>query len=210
MRDTSTREIRPRVAAGATAAQAATSAGRQPSAFRELLASQPAAQMANATTSTSGSQPSGLAGLVSGSSAPAAAAGNTAPSGGSRVSTPWTPTNSTGPHDIPTAGALFGAHPWLENPTGYAPNGQTWSYNPRYFATRQTAETVAAMVGGTVVEQNQFCTVGPLAQAQPNEMVKLANGRMINAGEFVGFFTHGYPQYYVDRLIAQELQGEVG
>ena len=40
--------------------------------------------------------------------------------------------------------------------------------------------------------------------------IELANGRMINAGEFVGFFTHGYPQYYVDRLIAQELQGEVG
>ena len=108
---------------------------------------------------------------------------------------------------VPTAEALFGAHPWLENPTGSAPNGQTWSYNPLYFSTRQTAEAVANMVGGTVIEQKQICPTGPLVQNQPNEMVQLANGRIINAGQFASIFTHGYPQSFVDRLVQQELSG---
>ncbi|HZT30583.1 MAG TPA: hypothetical protein VFA33_11900 [Bryobacteraceae bacterium] len=119
------------------------------------------------------------------------------------------PAQTAGPQSVPTVEGLFGPNPWQTNPTGYGPNGQTWSYNPLYFATRQTAETVAQMVGGTVVEQNQFCPSGPLVQAQPNEMVQLPNGRVFNAGEFVGLFSHGYPQSYVDRLIQQELTGEV-
>ena len=114
-----------------------------------------------------------------------------------------------GPTSIPTVEELFGPSPWQQDPSGSGPDGKTWSYNPLYFATRQTAETVAQMVGGQVVEQNQFCPYGPLAQAQPNEMVQLSNGRVFNAGEFVGLYSHGYPQSYVDRLVQQEITGEV-
>jgi hypothetical protein len=198
--------------------------------FRDLLGNQasnrdtmtPAGSAASQNApvaSTNESEVSGLAGLATNNATPstgndagasATAKNSTASDATAAKTTAWTPANSTGPHDIPTAEELFGDNPWLENPTGYAPDGKTWSYNPRYFATPETAAKVAAMVGGTVVEQNEFCPTGPLVQSQSNEMVQLSSGRVINAGEFVSFFTHGYPQYYVDHLVQQELKGEVG
>ena len=178
------------------------------SAFSSLLSNQIASAAADTTAVP---QKSGLAVLATptpSTSIPAASttSANTSTPANAAV-TPWTPANSTGPHSAPSAQDLFGAHPWLENPTGFGPNGITWSYNPAYFATRQTAETVANMVGGTVVEQKQICPTGPLQQSQPNEMVQLANGKMINAGLFADMFTHGYPQYYVDKMVQQEIDG---
>ncbi len=106
----------------------------------------------------------------------------------------------------PTAESVFGPNPWLSNPTGAAPNGITYSYNPLYFATPQTAAKVAQMVGGTVVESNSFTTNGgPFAQQQPCQMVRLADGRLINAGLVASFYTHGYPQSYIDKLVAAEV-----
>ncbi len=206
-------------AANASRTKAATSSFREiltdqgPNGTAGTAASGGSSQNAHAP-SESESPVSGLAGLAMGTPTPAASnttAANapTTRTASGATATPWTPVNSAGPHDIPTVEQLFGASPWLENPTGYAPDGKTWSYNPRYFASRETAEKVANMVGGTVIEQSQFCPTGPLLQSQPNEMVQLANGRVINAGEFVSFFSHGYPQYYVDHLIEQELKGEV-
>jgi hypothetical protein len=106
----------------------------------------------------------------------------------------------------PTAESVFGPNPWLSNPQGKGPNGTTFNYNPHYFASRETAAKVAEMVGGTVFEANFFTpTGGTFAQQQPNYMVRLADGRVINPGLVASFYTHGYPQSYIDRMVAAEI-----
>jgi len=88
-----------------------------------------------------------------------------------------------------------------------APDGSTYSFNPYYFATPQTASMVAKMVGGTVMQSNQFTgTGGPFQQQQPNYMVKLPDGRMINPGLVASFYDHGYSQSYVDMMVAAEVK----
>ena len=112
------------------------------------------------------------------------------------------------PPPAPTAESVFGANPWMSNPTGIAPNGQTYGYNPYYFATQKTAQQVAQMVGGTVVTANQFTPGGGggFMQQQPNYMVQLPDGRMINPGLVASFYDHGYPQSYVDMMVACEVK----
>ncbi|MFI5337357.1 MAG: hypothetical protein ACHQ5A_11270 [Opitutales bacterium] len=111
------------------------------------------------------------------------------------------------PSPVPTAESVFGPNPWIANPTGIGPNGSVYSYNPFYFATAQTAATVAQMVGGTVVQSNSFTpNGGAFAQQQPNYMVQLADGRIINPGLVASFYTHGYPQSYVDQMVACEVR----
>jgi len=105
----------------------------------------------------------------------------------------------------PTAQSLFGPNPWMSNPGGSAPNGISYSYNPYYFATADTAAKVAQMVGGTVVATNAITPYGPFVQNQPNYMVQLPNGRQINAGLFASFYDHGYTQDMVDRMVASEI-----
>jgi len=106
----------------------------------------------------------------------------------------------------PTAESAFGPNPWLTNPTGIGPDGSAYGYNPLYFATPDTAAKVAQMVGGAVVQSNQFTgNGGAFTQQQPNQMVQLANGKLINPGLVASFYTHGYPQYYVDQLVANEV-----
>ena len=104
-------------------------------------------------------------------------------------------------NSAPTAQSVFGDNPWVTNPTGVGPAG-SYAFNPIYFATPQTAEKVAQMLGGTVVESNQLVSGGNFAQQQPNEMVELPNGNTVNAGLVAAFYTHGYPQSYIDQLIA--------
>jgi hypothetical protein len=111
-----------------------------------------------------------------------------------------------GQKPAPTAESVFGPNPWLTSPSGQGPGG-AYSYNPFYFATPQTAAKVAAMVGGTVVQSNQFTgSGGAFTQSQPNQMVQLADGRLINPGLVASFYTHGYPQSYIDQMIAQEVR----
>jgi hypothetical protein len=106
----------------------------------------------------------------------------------------------------PTAESVFGPNPWISNPTGMGPGGNVYSYNPYYFATPQTAAKVAQMVGGTVVQTYAFTpNGGPFAQTQPNQMVQLPNGRLINPGLVASFYTHGYSQSYIDQLVAAEV-----
>ena len=78
-----------------------------------------------------------------------------------------------------------------------------------YFATPQTAQQVAAMLGGKVIQQNAILgdNSGSFSQSEANQMVELSNGRVINPGLVASFFTHGYPQSYIDRLIAAEVSG---
>jgi hypothetical protein len=114
------------------------------------------------------------------------------------VETPQTPS-------APTAESAFGPEPWIANPTGVAPNGTTYSYNPHYFATRETAAKIAQLIGGKVVEANMM-TAAMFQQSQPNFMVQLEDGRLINPGLVASFFTHGYPQSYIDQMIAAEVR----
>src|ERR1039458_157168 len=111
----------------------------------------------------------------------------TPPAGGIGTMSPWPPLNvSTLPTPspvpmAPTAQSLFGASPWIANPGGTGP-GVSYSYNPIYFATPQTAARVAQMLGGTVVATDALTPNGPFVQNQPNQMVQLPNGRLGNAG----------------------------
>jgi hypothetical protein len=109
------------------------------------------------------------------------------------------------PTPPPTAESVFGANPWIANPGGTAPNGVKYGYNPLYFATPATAAKVAQMVGGKVVAINAITGDGGFVQNQPNQMVQLPNGGMLNAGLIASFYDHGYPQSYIDRLISNEV-----
>jgi hypothetical protein len=106
----------------------------------------------------------------------------------------------------PTLESEFGTQPYLDKPAGKGPLGP-YDFNPIYFATRDTANTVAKLVGGTVVEQNDMVTGGPFAQSAPNEMIQFADGRQVNAGIVANFFNHGYPQSYIDTLLKQVADG---
>ncbi len=102
----------------------------------------------------------------------------------------------------PTAESLFGPQPWLADPTETLPGGGSLSLNPWWFATPQTAARVAAMLGGAVVEKNDFTAAGsPVQQQQPNQMVQLSDGRLINAGIVASLYTHGFPQSFIDQVV---------
>jgi hypothetical protein len=146
------------------------------------------------------------ASAVPASAADPTAAGNGAPDFRALFTGVTTPVTAqpAQQNSAPTAESVFGATPWLTNPTGIGPTG-AYSYNPIYFATPQTAAKVAQMVGGSVVGSNQFTAGGAFSQQQPNQMVELPDGRLINPGLVAAFYTHGYPQSYIDQLIAGEV-----
>jgi hypothetical protein len=106
----------------------------------------------------------------------------------------------------PTAQSLFGANPWCSNAGGTGPYG-SYGYNSCYFATQATAAKVAQMLGGTVVSANAITPNGPFAQNQPNLMVQMPDGQLINAGLVAAFYDHGYTQQTVDKMVAAEVNG---
>jgi len=172
---------------------------------------QTAFSLANLTANTSAS--SGSTGSAAGSGSTPSSTAPTSSGSTSGVNSlfpvatpPTTPaataaTTSTAP---PTAESVFGANPWVPNPTGTGPTG-LYTYNPYYFATTQTAQTVASMVGGQVVQMNAVSGGVRFVQNQPNEMVQLPNGAIINPGLVASFYTHGYPQSMVTQMIANEV-----
>ncbi len=107
----------------------------------------------------------------------------------------------------PSPQSVFGEHVWMNSPSGTDPNNQRYSYNPVYFATRETADKVASMIGGTVIAQNAMAAAGGFQQAAPNWMVKMPNGTVLNPGLIASFYNHGYPQSYVDYLVKCEVRG---
>jgi hypothetical protein len=143
--------------------------------------------------------------------APAATA-PASPSGTIGSVTPWSPTASVVPATpstcplAPTAQSLFGANPWSTEAGGSGPAG-SYRYNPYYFATPATAAKVAQMLGGKVVAMNDITPFGPFQQNQPNQMVQMPDGRLINAGLVAGFYDHGFTQQTVDKMIAAEVSG---
>ena len=111
----------------------------------------------------------------------------------------------TEPVMAPTAESLFGPNPWISNPGGKGPAG-SYSYNKYYFATPETAAKVAQMLGGKVVATNDLTPYGPFVQNQPNQMVQMPDGRLINAGIIASYYDRGWSQQSVDAMI----KGEIG
>ena len=107
----------------------------------------------------------------------------------------------------PTVESVFGENPFVTDPApgGSGPMGLKYSYNPTYFATPTTAAIVAKAIGGQVVAMNAITPFGPFQQNQPNLMVQLTDGPLLNAGVIANLFSHGYPQSYIDQLIGLEL-----
>ena len=172
----------------ATASRSTATAPDPAADFRALFGGSAAATTSAVTPAASGA---GKTGVSTAAVAPAAAA-------------------STNPNAAPTVQSVFGSNPWLDNPTGVAPDGTTYSYNPIYFATQATAQTVAQMVGGTVVQDSEFTKntpANPFHQSQTNYMVQLPNGGLVNPGLIASFYTHGYPQWMVDQMVNNEVAG---
>jgi hypothetical protein len=129
--------------------------------------------------------------------------------GSVNLGTPVAPTPAATTYPMaPTAQALFGANPWSTDAGGTGPGG-SYNYNHYYFATPQTAAKVAQMLGGTVVAMNAITPYGPFVQNQPNQMVQMPDGKLINAGLVAGMYDHGYTQQAVDSMIAGEISGNV-
>jgi hypothetical protein len=105
----------------------------------------------------------------------------------------------------PTTESMFGPNPWIANPGGTAPNGVTYGYNPQLFATKATADKLAQIYGGKVVEMNAITPFGPFQQTHLNQMIQFPNGNLINAGMLASCYSHGLPQEQVDRDIAAEI-----
>jgi hypothetical protein len=129
------------------------------------------------------------------------------------TASPWPPTTVVTPPApetqapmAPTAQSLFGDNPWSTDAGGTGPNGN-YGYNHYYFATPATATKMAQMLGGTVVTVDAITPCGPFKQNQPNQMVQMPDGRLINAGLVAGFYDHGYTQSTVNKMIAAEVSG---
>ena len=143
--------------------------------------------------------------------APAAVA-PPSPSGTIGSVTPSSPTTAVVPAAVstcplaPTAQSLFGANPWSTSAGGTGPAG-SYGYNPYYFATPATAAKVAQMLGGKVVAMDAITPFGPFQQNEPNLMIQMPDGRLINAGLVAGFYDHGFTQQTVDKMIAAEVSG---
>jgi hypothetical protein len=116
------------------------------------------------------------------------------------------PPTTAQPAMPPSAQSLFGPNPWIGNPGGTGPNGG-YGYNKYYFATPETAAKVAQMLGGKVVTANALAPSGPFTQNQPNQMVQMPDGRLVNAGIIASYYDHGWPQQMVDRLVQSETTG---
>ncbi|MBS1856538.1 MAG: hypothetical protein JST11_14310 [Acidobacteria bacterium] len=107
----------------------------------------------------------------------------------------------------PTVESVFGPNPYITNAGGSGPNGITYGYNPIYFATQATAQKLAQMYGGTVVEMNAITPSGPFQQNQKNQMIQFPNGNIVNAGNLAAYYSRGWSQEKVDRAIRDEING---
>ena len=210
--ETSTRRtVRGNPTTGKPAAKAAATA--QPAtataSFRSLLASSssvetPAAAVATrAAVRSTAAATSGTAGLTTAASAATTTAGTgTAPS--TPAAAPVNSTSATPAVTVPTAQSVFGPNVWLTDPTGLNPDGSSFGYNPIYFATESTAQTMAKMIGGTVFTENVFSgTGGAFQQQQPNYMIQMPNGVVVNPGLVASFYTFGFSQAQLNTWVSE-------
>ncbi len=186
----------------------ATHTPRLPATFFANPGKGTSSSNAPAQTPQTSEAPSFAAAFVQATVAAAAAAST----GPAAATTPTTPAAATAPNSTDAddpAGPLFGANPWMADPTGYGPNGTVTHYNPVYFATPQTAQVVAQMLGGSVVQSTQITTApgSPFQQNESNYMVQLPNGGMVNPGFIADLYTHGWNQTFINQQIANEVAG---
>ncbi len=179
--------------------------------------SAPASTNATASTSTAeqGAEAPSFSAVIAQMAAAAAAAGTTVASiapvsaPATSAAAPAVTTGWTAATDAP-AGPLFGANPWISDPTGKGPNGVVTQYNPIYFATQQTAQTVAQMIGGTVVQSNQMVPSpgSPFTLDQLNYMVQMPDGALVNPGLVADIYAHGWSQSMINQQVANEVSGD--
>jgi hypothetical protein len=192
-------EPRRTVAAPSAKAPVSSFAGALGSALKSVTpvaaTSSPLAPKTAAATPTAATviQPTTTTPLTGTSTTPP----STQPGGGSGSTSPDT--------QHPTAEDVFGANPWLTNPGGVSATG-SFGYNPQYFATPETAQKVAQLLGGTVVQQNAMVgNGGPFSQTAPNQMVQLANGHLVNAGLTASYYTHGWSQTQINQMLQYDM-----
>jgi hypothetical protein len=94
----------------------------------------------------------------------------------------------------------------MDSPTGTGPTG-SFDFNSTYFPTQATAQTIADMLGGQVVAQNAILSSpgSPFHQSQPNYMVQLPNGNVINPGFIAQAIATKQPRANIDALIYSEV-----
>lgn len=111
-----------------------------------------------------------------------------------------TPTYGNGQPGAPVS--PYGANPFLPNPTVAQPNGTNQAQNPMWWASQSTADQVAKMLGGTVQATNPFG--GNFSANQPQYMIQLPDGRMVNPGSDVAdLYNHGYSQNFIDEALTR-------
>jgi hypothetical protein len=174
------------------------------------VASQQTTPAAGAASTTTPSFTAVFASIAAAAAAAGTTAASTASVPGAAAAPAAAPGTTPAADTDGLAGPLFGANPWLTDPTGSGP-GPVTNYNPIYFATPQTAQTVAQMVGGTVVSTQVFTSApgSPFQQDEPNLMVQLPNGALINPGLVADIYTHGWNQAFVNQQVANEVAGAV-
>jgi hypothetical protein len=87
----------------------------------------------------------------------------------------------------------------MSDPTGSGPTG-SFGFNPQYFPTQETAETIASMLGGKVVPQNVMLTApgSHFRQNQPNYMIEMPNGNVLNPGFIAQAISVHQPRAIID------------
>ena len=88
---------------------------------------------------------------------------------------------------------------------------QVWGLNHTYFATRETAQWIANQYGtGQVVEVPFGGNGGPYSASATEYHIKLADGRLVNAGILAGYYERNPETLFpglADKLIRAQLAG---
>jgi hypothetical protein len=100
---------------------------------------------------------------------------------------------------------VFGADVWFTNPTGTGPAGDFRFVDIADWATLATANKVASIIGGSVVQSDPYAGAPTGKINQPMYKVQLADGTLINAGEVAAYFTHGMSLDDVATAIVAEI-----
>ena len=106
---------------------------------------------------------------------------------------------------------LFGGAPFVPafRPATVTDGSSVWALNHDYFATKDTAQWIANKYGtGEVVETQFEGSGGPFAASAQEFQIKLADGRMVNAGILAGYYERNPETQFpglADKLIRNQL-----
>jgi hypothetical protein len=85
-----------------------------------------------------------------------------------------------------------------------------WGLNHNYFATKDTAQWIANKYGtGQVIETPFEGSGGPFAASANEYQIKLADGRMVNAGILAGYYERN-PESEFPGLADKLIRGQLG